>query len=85
VGNSKVKPGAAVVHLVNWDYDAASDGVRPLQNVRLRLDMMALGVAGAVEARCFSPGTQPRTLPITQDTLTVPEIGLWAVLEIARN
>ncbi|MBP7936348.1 MAG: hypothetical protein KA354_17040 [Phycisphaerae bacterium] len=81
----RVKPGAAVVHLVNRDYDAGSDGVRPLKNVRLRADLAALGVTGAAEARWFAPDTQPRILPITQDALTIPEMGLWSVLEITRK
>lgn len=81
----RVKPGAAVVHLVNGDYDPGSDGVRPLKNVRLRVNLAALGVAGAAEARWFAPDAQPRTLPITQDTLVIPEMSLWSVLEIVRK
>jgi len=80
-----VKPGAAVVHVVNWNYDAGSDAVQRLKNVRLRLNLSALGVAGAAEARCFGPDTQPRSLPITQDMLTIPEMDLWTALEIARK
>lgn len=78
----RVKPGAAVIHLLNWEYDFGRDAVRPLSHVRLTVNLDALGVAGATEARLFAPGTSPVTLPIQQGTLTVPELGLWAVIEL---
>ena len=78
----RVKPGSAVIHLVNWSYDAARDGVQPIKNVQLKRNLPALGVAGAAEARWFAPGTQPATLPIRQSSVTVPELGLWAVVEL---
>ncbi len=78
----RVKPGSAAVHLVNWGYEAASDGVQPLKNVRLELQLEALGVAGATEATLFSPGAPPVSLPIQDRVVTVPELGLWGVVEI---
>jgi hypothetical protein len=78
----RVQSGTAVVHLVNWDYDASRDAVTPVHNVRLKLNLDALGVPGAGEARLFVPGTLPASLPIREQDLIVPEIGLWAVLEI---
>jgi hypothetical protein len=78
----RVKPGAAVIHLVNWTYDASRDGVSPIKNARLQLDLATLGVAGAPEAKLFVPGVPSVTLPIEKATVTVPEIGLWAVLEL---
>jgi hypothetical protein len=78
----RVKPGSAVVHLVNWDYDDARDGVRPATETRLKLDLAALGVAGATEAILHAPGMQARKLPVERGNVTVPELGLWAVLEL---
>ena len=78
----RVKPGAAVIHLVNWNYDATSDSVKPIQNVRLKLDLAALGVAGATEARLFAPGQEAKTLPVQAESLVVAEMGLWALLEL---
>lgn len=78
----RVKSGAAVVHLVNWDYDATRDKTRPTQNVRLKLDLQALGVPGATEARLFAPDAPPVTLTVQQATVTVPELRLWAILEL---
>jgi hypothetical protein len=78
----RVKPGSAVIHLVNWNYDATRDGVQPVKDVRLGLNLQALGVAGATEAKLFAPGAPPARLPIQQATVTVPELGLWAILEL---
>jgi hypothetical protein len=81
----RVKSGRAIIHLVNWDYDSAQDKVRPMQNVRLNLDLKALGVAEATQARCFAPAKEVKTLPIEQAGVTVPELDLWAVLELRGN
>ncbi len=62
--------------------DSSDDRVRPLENLRLELDLDALGLAGATEAVLFSPGSQPVKLPITDRGVTVPELGLWAMVEI---
>jgi hypothetical protein len=81
----RVKPGVAVIHLVNWDYDKASDNGQPLKNIRLKLNLAALGCAGASEAGLFAPGMSPAVLPVQQATLVVPELGLWGVLELRQK
>ncbi|MCX6903511.1 MAG: hypothetical protein NTW03_08545, partial [Verrucomicrobia bacterium] len=73
----RVKPGSAVIHLVNWTYDAGRDAVQPIKNARLTLNLQALGVANAKKAMLFAPRTQPLSLPIEQGGVTVPELGLW--------
>jgi hypothetical protein len=78
----RVKPGSAVVHLVNWHYDDTRDGVESVKNAKVMLKLQALGVAGATEARLYTPDNQPVTFPIEQAAVTVPELGLWAVLEL---
>lgn len=78
----RVKAGSVVVHLVNWDYDTAKDDVRPTRDVRLRLDLKALGVVDAKQARCFAPGKEAMNLPMQGSELTVPELDFWAVLEL---
>jgi hypothetical protein len=50
--------------------------------VALRLDLAALGVAKATEAVLFSPAAQPVKLPIVDGSVTVPELGLWNIVEI---
>lgn len=78
----RVRPGSAVIHLVNWNYDASLDDARPVKNARLKLSLAALGVPNATEARLFSPGRQPSTLPLQNGSVTVPDVGLWTVLEL---
>lgn len=81
----RVKPGSAVIHLVNWNYDAARDTVREMKNVRLRIDLPALGVAGATEARLVHPGRELVKLPIHEAGVTVPELDLWGLLVMERR
>ena len=80
----RVKPGAAVVHLLNWAYDSASDGVQPLRDARVGVDLAALSLPKAARATLFAPGQPPRPLPMDSGRLTVPELDLWAVLEIRQ-
>ena len=47
-----------------------------------KLDLEKLGVAGATEARLFSPGARPQTLPVSQGTIVIPDAGLWSILEL---
>ncbi len=80
----RVKPGGAVVHLVNWDYQPTGDKVQPLKDVRLTLDLAALGITGATKARLFAPGATPIPLSVQQASVVVPELGLWVVIELQR-
>jgi hypothetical protein len=81
----RVKPGGAVIHLVNWAYQTTGDSVQPLKDVRLKLNLAALGCAGATEARLFAPGATPAVLPVQQARVLVPELGLWGVLELRQK
>jgi hypothetical protein len=81
----RVKPGAAVIHLVNWDYQTNGDNTPPLEAVRLKLNLVALGCTGATEAALLAPGLTPVTLPVQQDSVVVPELGLWGVLELRKK
>ena len=78
----RVKQGSAVVHLLNWNYDPASDTVPPIQDVRVELRLRALGVAGATRCRLYRPGTPPLSLAIAHGKVRVPELGIWAILEL---
>jgi len=80
----RVKPGAAAIHLVNYDFQAASDSVRPQKDVRLTVNLTALGCRGATEARIYAPGAKTMLLPVQQDQVVLPELGLWAVLELKK-
>ncbi|HEY5915200.1 MAG TPA: hypothetical protein VJA21_31795 [Verrucomicrobiae bacterium] len=78
----RVKPGSAIIHLVNWNYDATRDAVEPVKQVRLNPDLRALGVPTAQQARVFAPGAAAVTVQIKENALTVPEVGLWAIVEL---
>jgi hypothetical protein len=80
----RVKPGAAVIHLLNWAYDATGDRVEPIRALRLRVDLAALNLRGATRATLFAPGQASQRLQMTDGTLTVPELGFWAVVEIRK-
>ena len=78
----RVKPGSAVIHLVNWQYDAARDDVAALRDLRLKLDLPALGAAGATEAKWIHPGVEAITLPVRDGSVTVPELGLCGIVAV---
>lgn len=78
----RIKPGSAVIHLVNWNYNPARDAVEPAKEVRLNLNTRALGVPGAKRATVFAPEKEAVPLEVRDDTLVVPEVGLWAVIEL---
>ena len=78
--NRRVAAGSAVVHLLNYAYDADGDDVRPLKEVQVRLDLSALGVPHATECQFLAPGAEPKSLPVEHGTVIVPTLGLWGLL-----
>ena len=78
----RVKPGVAVIHLVNWNYDPAQDTVLPVENLRLKLDLQALGVGEGTQVRWYAPGQEAKRLTLKDGSLTVPELRLWGVVEL---
>ena len=62
----RVAAGSAVVHLLNYAYDAARDDVRPLKDVQVRLDLSALGVPDATACQFLAPDAEPQSLPVDQ-------------------
>ncbi|MBP1599388.1 MAG: hypothetical protein H6Q05_4765, partial [Acidobacteria bacterium] len=61
------------------------DDVRPLPGVRVQLDLSALGVTGAKTCRWVTPDTDPVELPISSDTVLVPTLNLWGLLEMSAE
>ncbi len=78
----RAKPGSAVIHLVNWNYSLERDAVDRLEGVRLSLDLRALQVEGAREARLYAPGAEPVTVAIRDNTIVIPASELWTVVEV---
>jgi hypothetical protein len=81
----RVKTGSAVIHLLNWNYSPETDAVRPIRDASLRLDLRALGVEAAKEAHLLAPEIAPKTLAIKEGAVSLPELGLWTVLEIRAD
>jgi len=77
-----------VIHLVNRDYDAASDTVTPLADVSVEVDPALFGCEGFARAvlHPMAPPGEPRDLPLTMGggaaTVGVPELGMWAIIEL---
>lgn len=76
----RVKPGSAVIHLLNYRYDAASDDVRPFHGIRVQVDLPALGVASAKTCRWVTLDADPIELPLNGSTVQVPRLDLWGLL-----
>jgi hypothetical protein len=78
----RIKPGSAVIHLVNYRYDAANDDVRPFTGVRVQVDLSALGVKGARTCRWVTPDADPIDLPINDNAILVSRLDLWGLLVV---
>lgn len=76
----RVKPGSAVLHLLNYQYDAARDDVQPLSDVRVRVNLPDLGVAHVATCQWVTPDAEPVTLRIDRSRVQVPTLGVWGLL-----
>jgi hypothetical protein len=76
----RLKPGSAVIHLLNYQYDAARDDVQMLSDVSVLIDLSELGVAHTTTCRWVTPDAEPIVLPIDSSQVQVPSLGLWGLL-----
>jgi len=76
----RVKPGSAVIHLLNYEYDPESDEVTPLSPVRVQLDLNALGLVEVRSCQWIAPDAEPASLVIRDGRVEVPRLGLWGLL-----
>lgn len=81
----RAKPGSAAVHLLNYAYDAARDDVTPLADVRIKVNTQALGVEDEAVCWFHEPGSERRQVAMVDDTITVPALHLWGILEIGKR
>jgi hypothetical protein len=81
---ARVKPGAAVIHLVNYNYEPARDDVGPVREIQVTVDLKALGIDGALTCKLVTPGTPLSVLNVEAGTVEVPVLGLWAILAFER-
>lgn len=82
---ARTRKGSAVVHLLNYAYDAAKDDVAPLKGLTVTLDLKRLGLDGAKQCVLIRPGHAPHTAPIVNGTVRVPTLELWGILHIAAR
>jgi hypothetical protein len=88
----RVKPGSAVIHLLNYDYDASRDNVRPLERVQVQVDLGALGLAGVRSCRWLDADAdlgkgaveEPANLVMHDGKVELPRLGLWGLLILER-
>ena len=76
----RVKPGAAVVHLLNYNYVATNDDVEALDEVTILVDRKALGLGSDVSCSYLAPGQDPRPLSVAAGEVKVPRLGVWGLL-----
>ena len=76
----RTKPGAAVIHLVNYGYDFAADAVRPLSDLRVLAAPAALGLTGSPRCRWLAPGAAPVALDWRDGGILMPRLDLWGLL-----
>jgi hypothetical protein len=81
----RVASGSAVIHLLNYEYDAQRDDVLPLANVEVQVDLQVLGVAGATRCELLAPDMPAQTVPVGDGTITVPHLGLWSMLVFSNQ
>jgi hypothetical protein len=79
-------PNAPVLcHLLNSNYDLATDRFRPLHNVRLGIGAGLLGRSFS-QAKLYTPEKTPRDIECRvtgSDTLvTVPAVNMWAIVKL---
>ena len=82
--NPKQPDSPLVVHLLNRNYDFATDRTAAQPNVTLHLRRSLLGAKAPSKCTAYAPGTDPVGLPVEADgdgvRTKIPELKLWSVL-----
>jgi len=77
------------VHLLNLRYDGERDAMLPRSDLSVALRRDLFSGRQLTRATLHAPGKEPSPLSITSDgdllRITVPELGLWAIVELAGN
>ncbi len=80
----RAKRGSVVVHIVNWNYDAAIDRFEPVKDLKLVIDGAGLGLPELTSAKIYQPGQPEQIIRIENETVTLPEVPLWAILKLEQ-
>ena len=83
----RLKPNAPlVVHLLNRNYDFATDRILTQTNLILHIRKPLLGSKTPTHCQVFTAGSQPSLLPVETDAeglrVKIPTLGLWSVLRL---
>lgn len=78
----RVKAGSAMIHLLNYQYEASQDEVKPLKEIQVTLDLEALGLKSLKNCQLFAPGQEPVILKPDGNRLVVPRLDLWGLLRV---
>jgi len=77
---------SAVIHLLNRDYDASSDSVRPKGPFTVSVSAEAFGGRAYARAVLYAPGVEPRVLELSSAdariSFEVPSLSAWAVVHL---
>jgi hypothetical protein len=76
----RVKPGSAVIHLLNYQYDPERDQVQIIKGAMLEVEPARLGLKSECACTLLAPGSAPLELQSSNGTVTIPELKDWAVL-----
>lgn len=76
----RAKPGSVVVHLLNYDYDAAHDEVRPIKDLKVTLDVKALGIPPGAKGRFVSADAAELAVSLKDGLVEIPSLNLWGLL-----
>jgi len=75
-----------IVHLLNRNFDFATDKVLPQQNVVLHLRTSLLGEKKPTQCKLYSPDAEPVEVPVISEgdgiQLKVPELRLWSLVKL---
>ena len=77
-----------VIHLLNQDYNADTDKMRPAEGLTVQVGKALLGDSGPGTAEFFAPGAQPVPLTTRNQAgdlvLNVPRLDLWGIIRITE-
>ncbi|MDH7504187.1 MAG: hypothetical protein QHJ82_15940, partial [Verrucomicrobiota bacterium] len=76
----RARAGQAVVHVLNYDYDPASDNVREISSVRLNIDLGRLGISPQCTVSWAPFGGREEPLKIENGRVVLPKLNLWGML-----
>lgn len=79
--------GKAVVHVVNWKYDAVTDGFEAAKDVVLEVRPAKIGLKRVSKATLHAPGHSPanaavKTANDERVQILIPEVSIWTLVEL---